>query len=94
MPYSSTRKFTLPVSDFLILYLITSFRFGTREKVHNRRQESQLSPVSLVVCLCVCAFVYERNEVYILTGLTNIDFVVSSNTILNIWHCGNVRNLR
>jgi len=61
----------LPVSDFLILYPITNFRFGTHEIVHNRRQESQIPPVPLVV------FVRERKEVYIVTGLTNVDFIVT-----------------
>jgi len=77
MPWSRTRKVTLPVSDFLILYLITSFRFGAHEKVRNRRQESQLSPVPLVVFVC------ERKEFYIMTGLTSIDVIVKDNTILN-----------
>jgi len=76
--------------------------------VYKRRQEALLSPVPLVVFVCVracirvskctCAraraCVCERNEVYKLTKWTNKDFTVNNNTILNVWPCGMVRNLR
>jgi hypothetical protein len=40
--------------------------------------------------VCVC----ERNKAYKLTGCINIAFTVDSNTILNTWFSGIVRNLR